>query len=135
MVGDDVECTKKNDLRTKKTMSTLALRHDLRCPAGKPNVITTTLAYARREKNAKKIPGCLRTDERPTRSDTLRRKWLQPRSNIPLLKMIIWVTGVLTRTVVGDRRVRNLCRSHLHLTLKMASTQVIATSVANNSPC
>ena len=35
-------------------MSTLALRHELRCPAGKPNVTTTTLAYARREKNTKK---------------------------------------------------------------------------------
>ena len=51
VVGDDVECKKINDLRTKKT---LALRHELRCPAGKPNVITTTLAYARRQKNAKR---------------------------------------------------------------------------------
>ena len=35
-------------------MSTLALQHELRCSAGKPNVIITTLAYARREKKAKK---------------------------------------------------------------------------------
>ena len=26
-------------------MSTLAVRHELRCPAGKLNIITTTLAY------------------------------------------------------------------------------------------
>ena len=30
------------------------------------------------------------------------RKWFEHRSNIPLLKKIIWVTGVLRRTVVND---------------------------------
>ena len=49
--------------------------------------------------------------------------------------MIIWVTGVLTGTVVGDGRFDNLCGSHLYLTLKMASAQVVETSDANNSPC
>ena len=29
------------------------------------------------------------------------RKWFEPRSNLPWLKMIIWVTGVLRRTVVA----------------------------------
>ena len=30
------------------------------------------------------------------------RKWFEPRSNIPRLKVTIWVTGVLRRTVVCD---------------------------------
>ena len=30
------------------------------------------------------------------------RKWFEPRSNIPRLKKIIWVIGVLRRTVVSD---------------------------------
>ena len=41
------------------------------------------------------------------------RKWFEPRSNIPWLKKIIWVTGVLRRTVVSDWRFDNLCGSHL----------------------
>ena len=36
------------------------------------------------------------------------RKWCEPRSNIPWLKKIIWVIGVLRRTVVGDWRFDNL---------------------------
>ena len=30
------------------------------------------------------------------------RKWFEPRSNVPWLKMIVWVTGVLRRSVVDD---------------------------------
>jgi len=30
------------------------------------------------------------------------RKWFEPRSSIPSLKKIIWVIGVLRRTVVSD---------------------------------
>ena len=41
------------------------------------------------------------------------RKWFEPRSNIPWLKKIFWVTGVLRRTVVSDWRFDNLCGSHL----------------------
>ena len=41
------------------------------------------------------------------------RKWFEPRSNIPWLKKIIWVIGVLSRTVVSDWRFDNLCGSHL----------------------
>ena len=57
----------------------------------------------------------------------------------PWLKKIIWVIGVLRRTVVSDWRFDNLCGSHLQsqdslLTLKMASAQVVETSVTNNSP-
>ena len=62
----------------------------------------------------------------------LLRKWFEPRSNIPWLKKIIWVMGVLRRTVVSDWRFDNLCGSHL--TLKMASAQVVETLVTNNSP-
>ena len=42
------------------------------------------------------------------------RKWFESRSNIPWLKKIIWVIGVLRRTVVSDWRFDNLCESHLH---------------------
>ena len=55
------------------------------------------------------------------------RKWFEPRSNIPLLKKIIWVTGVLRRTVVSDWRFDKKI-------LRMASAQVVETSVTNNSP-
>ena len=41
------------------------------------------------------------------------RKWFEPRSNIPWLKKIIWVIGVLRRTVVSDWHFDNLCGSHL----------------------
>ena len=44
---------------------------------------------------------------------TLLRKWFEPRSNIPWLKKIIWVIGVLRRTVVSDWRFDNLCEGHL----------------------
>ena len=37
----------------------------------------------------------------------------EPRSNIPQLKMIIWVTDVLKVTVVDDWHFDNLCGSHL----------------------
>ena len=30
------------------------------------------------------------------------RKWFEPRSNIPWLKIIAWVTGVLRRIFVGN---------------------------------
>ena len=43
----------------------------------------------------------------------LLRKWFEPRSNIPWLKKIIWVIGVLRRTVVSDWRFDNLCGGHL----------------------
>ena len=43
----------------------------------------------------------------------LLRKWFEPRSSIPWLKKIIWVIGVLRRTVVSDWRFDNLCGSHL----------------------
>ena len=43
-----------------------------------------------------------------------RRNWFEPWSNIPGLKMIIRVTGVLRRTVFGSWRFDNPCRSHLH---------------------
>ena len=61
------------------------------------------------------------------------RKLFEPRSNIPWLKKMIWVTGVLRGTVVSDWRFDNLSGSHLqsHLTLKMASSQVVEMSVAN----
>ena len=39
------------------------------------------------------------------------RKWFEP-SNIPWLKMSIWVTGVLRRTVVGYGPFDNLCWRH-----------------------
>ena len=63
------------------------------------------------------------------------RKCFEPRSNMPWLKMMIWVTRVLRSTIV-EWRFHKLCRSHLqsHLTLKMASEQVVETSVTNNSP-
>ena len=51
------------------------------------------------------------------------RKWFEPRSNIPWLKKIIWVIGVLRRTVVIDWRFDNLCGSHLQ-SLKMADGRV-----------
>ena len=54
------------------------------------------------------------------------RKWFEPRSNIPWFKKIIWVTGVLRRTVVSDWRFNKKI-------LKMASAQVVETSVTNNS--
>ena len=41
------------------------------------------------------------------------RKWFEPRSDIPWLKRIIWVIGVLRRTVVIDWRFDSLCGSHL----------------------
>ena len=41
------------------------------------------------------------------------RGWFEPRSNIPWLKMIVWVTGILRRTVVDDWCFDNLCGSHL----------------------
>ena len=54
------------------------------------------------------------------------------------MKKIIWVTGVLRRTLVCDWRFDNLCgshfQSHLHFTLKMASAQIVETSVTNNNP-
>ena len=55
--------------------------------------------------------------------------------NLPWLKKIIWVIGVLRGTVVSDWRFDNLCGSHLQsqVTLKMASAQVVETSVTNNS--
>ena len=72
------------------------------------------------------------------------------RTKIPWLAVIIWVTGALTRTVVGHWRFDNLCGSetsldsdlnldwHLtlqsHLTLKMASAMVVEISGANSSP-
>ena len=48
------------------------------------------------------------------------------------LKKIIWVIGVLRRTVVSDWRFDNLCRSHLQT--QVASARVVETSVTNNSP-
>ena len=49
--------------------------------------------------------------------------------------MIISLTGVLRRTVVGDSGFDNLCGSHLQpdWTLKMASAQFVEASVANSS--
>ena len=41
------------------------------------------------------------------------RKWFEPRSSISWLRMIIWVTEVMKRTVVGDWRFDNFCGSHL----------------------
>ena len=41
------------------------------------------------------------------------RKWFETRSNTPWLKKILWVIGVLRKTVVSDWRFDNLCRSHL----------------------
>ena len=63
------------------------------------------------------------------------RKWVEPRSKTPGLKIIVWVTGVLRRTVFGDRRSNNLCGSHLQsqLTQKMAAAQLVQTSAANKS--
>ena len=78
------------------------------------------------------------------------RKWLRVRfslhlmvivTNLPLEKIVL-VIGVLRRTVVSDCCFDNLCGSHLQsqvlslyvLTLKMASVQVVETSVPNNSP-
>ena len=52
-----------------------------------------------------------------------------PRGNISRLKKIIWVTGVLRRTVAWQLTLRQPV-----LTLKMASAQVVETSVDNNSP-
>ena len=43
----------------------------------------------------------------------IRRKGFEPRTNISWLKKIIWVIGVLRRTVVSDWRFNNLCGSHL----------------------
>ena len=43
----------------------------------------------------------------------LLKKWFEPRSNIPWFKKIIWVIGVLRRTVVGGCRFDNLFGSHL----------------------
>ena len=62
------------------------------------------------------------------------RKMLVPRSNKTWLKMIIWVIGVLGRTVVGDWRFDNLCGSHLQ-SQEDGLTLVVETSVANKSPC
>ena len=45
--------------------------------------------------------------------------------------------AVLRRTVVCERRFDNICGSHPQtqdLTLKIASAQVVETSLANNSP-
>ena len=57
----------------------------------------------------------------------LLRKWFEPRSSIPWLKKIIWVIGVLRRTVVSDRRFDNLCGSHLQ-------SQVVSIDQSNRSP-
>ena len=43
------------------------------------------------------------------------RKWFEPRSSTSWLKMIIWVTEVLKRTVVGDWQFDNVCGSRGHL--------------------
>ena len=64
--------------------------------------------------------------------------------DIPWLKKIIWVIGVLRRTVVCDWRFDNLCGSHLQsqvifdyhktITCQLASVQVVEMSVTNKSP-
>jgi len=41
------------------------------------------------------------------------RKWFEPRSSLLWLKKIIWVIGVLRRTVAGNWRFEKLCRRHL----------------------
>ena len=55
------------------------------------------------------------------------------RCPISSYSVIIWVSVVLKRTVIGDWRFDNLSGSHLHLTLKMTSAQVVEMSVTNNS--
>ena len=68
-------------------------------------------------------------------SKFLLRKWFEPNSNICWVKMSIWVTGVLRRTVVGDWHFYNLWGGHLDLNLNMASARrVVETSVTNNNP-
>ena len=51
---------------------------------------------------------------------------------VPWLKKIIWVIGVLRRTVVSDWRFDNLCGSHLqsqYLTLKSLTTVLLRTPI------
>ena len=50
--------------------------------------------------------------------ELLIRKWFEHRSNIPWLKKITWLVGVLRRTVVGDWCFDNLCRSHFQSQVK-----------------
>ena len=71
-----------------------------------------------------------------TRTTLVLRKWFEPRSNIPWLKKIIWVIAGLTRTDVSDWGFNKLCGSPLQsqVTLKMASAEVVETSVTKNSP-
>lgn len=65
-------------------------------------------------------------------------KWFELKSNIPLLKKIVWVTRVLRGTAVGHSRFDNLRGSHLHsqnvLDSEDGFRSVAETSVANNSP-
>ena len=65
-------------------------------------------------------------------------KWFELKSNIPLLKKIVWVTRVLRGTAVGHSRFDNLRGSNLHsqnvLDSEDGFRSVVETSVANNSP-
>ena len=51
-------------------------------------------------------------------------------SNISSFKMIVWVTGVLRRTVLGDLRLDNLRGSHPQ---SQVTEEVVETSVAKNN--
>ena len=63
--------------------------------------------------SARKTTKLLEGERRIHLTFLLIRKWFEPRSSIPWLKKIIWVIGVLRRTVVSDWRFDNLCGSHL----------------------
>ena len=57
--------------------------------------------------------GCHRRTLRTFLLNLWIRKWFESRSNIPWLKMIIWVTEALRRTLDGDWLFDNLCGCHL----------------------
>ena len=73
-----------------------------------------------------------------TETVTLIRKWLELRSNIPWLKKVIWVIGVLRRTVVCDWRLDNLCGSYLQcqvIVLVSWKFYLLANQIAHQGFC
>ena len=62
------------------------------------------------------------------------RKWFELRSNIPRLKMIVWVAGILRKLLSTTDVSTTYAEAIFRVTfLTMASAQVVETSVATNS--
>ena len=65
-------------------------------------------------------------EQETTWTSSFTREWFELRSNVPLLKKIVWVIRVLRRTVVCDWRFDNLGGSHLQ------SQVIVLVSVENS---